>query len=88
VQDASAQLQRRWASVREPAAYLRIAVATGAGPGAGGEVLRAGKGSNDDPGRYSKGGALAVPAALRSLLPRQREIHAQIVCTYWHGAQG
>ena len=76
------------ARVRVPAAYLRIAVANGCRSWAGAEVLRAGKGSNGAAqAGVRRGGALAVPGALRSLLPRQREIHAQIVCTCWHGAQ-
>ncbi|HMG42223.1 MAG TPA: SigE family RNA polymerase sigma factor [Acidimicrobiales bacterium] len=81
VQDAFVQLYRRWADVREPAAYLRLAVVNGCRSWGRRRLLLARRG---DPPRLPEpgldGDALAVRQALATLSPRQR---AAVVLRYF-----
>ena len=81
VQDAFVQLYRRWADVREPAAYLRLAVVNGCrswGRRRAVALRRAGPPRPSEPGL--DGDALAVRQALATLSPRQR---AAVVLRYF-----
>jgi len=80
VQDAFVQLYRRWTSVREPAAYLRIAVVNGCRSWGRRRSLQRRQSPQRRPELALEGDALAVREALRVLSPRQR---AAIVLRYF-----
>jgi RNA polymerase sigma-70 factor (sigma-E family) len=80
VQDAFVQLYRRWSSVREPAAYLRIAVVNGCRSWGRRRSLQGPQSQQRPPEPVLEGDALAVREALRVLSPRQR---AAVVLRYF-----
>lgn len=80
VQDAFIQLYRRWTSVREPAAYLRIAVVNGCRSWGRRRSLQERQRPQRRPELVLEGEALAVREALRVLSPRQR---AAVVLRYF-----
>ena len=82
VQDAFVQLYRRWDDVREPAAYLRLAVVNGCRSwGRRRSVLLARRAAPPRPLEPTlDGDALAVRQALGALSPRQR---AAVVLRYF-----
>jgi RNA polymerase sigma-70 factor (sigma-E family) len=80
VQDAFVQLYRRWTSVREPAAYLRIAVVNGCRSWGRRRGLHGRQRPQRRPELVLEGDALAVREALRVLSPRQR---AAVVLRYF-----
>jgi RNA polymerase sigma-70 factor (sigma-E family) len=80
VQDAFVQLYRRWSSVREPAAYLRIAVVNGCRSWGRRRRVQPRPSQQRPPEPVLEGDALAVREALRILSPRQR---AAVVLRYF-----
>jgi RNA polymerase sigma-70 factor (sigma-E family) len=80
VQDAFVQLYRRWDHVREPAAYLRIAVVNGCRSWGRRASLQPRQPPPRPPEPVLEGDALAVREALRVLSPRQR---AAVVLRYF-----
>lgn len=80
VQDAFVQLYRRWSEVREPAAYLRLAVVNGCRSWGRRRAVARRMTWSRPPELVLDGEALAVREALRVLSPRQR---AAVVLRYF-----
>jgi RNA polymerase sigma-70 factor (sigma-E family) len=79
-QDAFVQLYRHWGSVREPVAYLRIAVVNGCRTWGRRRSLQRRQSQRRPPEPVLEGEALVVRDALRVLSPRQR---AAVVLRYF-----